>query len=93
MHLLHLTVAALLGFEDEAVALVEVDAAGAVRDVGLLERHRPLEDVGVLLVVGLRRVRALDPEHVAQLAEEELAVGTLGRARLFPARDEFRKRI
>ena len=43
------------------------------------------------LVVGLRRAGALDPEHVAQLAEEGLAVGTLRRTRLSPARDESRK--
>jgi hypothetical protein len=58
-----------------------------------VDAKHQLEDVGVLSVVPLGRLRALHAEHVAQLAEEGLAVGALGRPRFFPARDEFLKGV
>jgi hypothetical protein len=57
----------VFGFEDEAAALVEVDAAGGVGAAAVVEADGALEDVGVVAVVGLRRVGAGDGEQVAQL--------------------------
>ena len=72
---------ALLGFEDEAAALVEVDAAGAGGAVAVMKGDAALEDVGVVGVVGRGRVGPRNAEQIAELGEEELVVGTLRRRR------------
>ena len=77
-------IATLLGLQHEAAAAVEVNAAG--RAVG--QRHRFLEDIGVGSLVGRGWIGAVHLQHVAQLGEERLAVGALGRAGGTPARDE-----
>ena len=59
------------------------------RAVAVVEDDRALEDVSVLLVVGLRGRGALDARKIAQLSEEGLKVRPLGRPRLFPTRDEL----
>ena len=61
---------ALLGFEGEAAALVEVDAAERLGSVGIDKHHPTLEDVGVFIIVGDGRFGARDFEQVAQFAEE-----------------------
>jgi hypothetical protein len=83
-----LLVAALLGFEREAAALVEIDAAGAAGAVGVAEGDGALEDVGVAGVVGLARVRTRDVQEIAEFREEELIVGALGGGRALSARYE-----
>lgn len=79
---------ALLGLEDEAAALVEIDAAGAGGAVLMMKGDAALEDVGVVGVVGVRGVRARDAEEIAQLGEKEGVVGALGGAGALPASDE-----
>ena len=56
---------ALFCFEDEAAALVEVDAPCACRSVRVVECYGPLEDVLVFCVIGFGGVGSLDAEHVA----------------------------
>ncbi len=79
---------ALLGLEDEAAALVEIDAAGAGGAVLMMKGDAALEDVGVGGIVGLRGVRLRDAEERAELGEEEGVVGALGGSGFLPARDE-----
>ena len=72
----------MLGLQHEAAAAVEINAAdGAMR-----QRRRLLENVGVGALVGRGGRGALNLQHVGQLAEEELIIGALGRARSGPAR-------
>ena len=82
-------VAPLLGLQHEAPLLVEVDPAGAREGGAVAEGDGPLEDVGVVPIVGLGRFGARDPEEVAQFGEEELVVGALGRAGGLPAAEEI----
>ena len=77
-------VAALLGLEHEPAAAVQVDAANRA----MRQRHGLLEDVGVVRLVVHRRVRPRQVERIAQLGEEELVIGALGRAGGGPAGDE-----
>ena len=72
---------AALGFEDEAAALVEVDAAGGA---GAREGHRVLEAVAV----GVRGVGAVRADQVDQVVQERLRGGELARVGVLPARDE-----
>jgi hypothetical protein len=62
--------ASLFGFKDEAAAFVEINAPCARAVVAVIKRHRALEDISVLRVVCLRRLRALNLQHIAQLAQE-----------------------
>ena len=72
----------MLGFEDEAAALVEVDAAGGWRAVGVDEHDAAFEDVGVgIVVVVADGLGTGDGEEVAELAEEEGVVGSVRRRR------------
>ena len=48
-----------------------------------------LEDIGVLPVVSLRRIRRRNAQQIAQFAEKELIVGAFRRAGIFPTPDEF----
>ena len=80
-------VAALLGFQHEAALLVQVDEAALAVLAGAVV-HPPLEDVIVGRRVGPGRIGTGHAEHVTQLAEEELVVGSLGRAGTAPALDE-----
>jgi hypothetical protein len=79
---------ALLGFEDEAAALVEVDAAEGLGAVRVDEHDAAFEDVGIGIVFLLRGLGAGDFEQIAELAEKEGVVGAFGAARGGPAIDE-----
>lgn len=76
---------ALFGLQDEATALVEVDAARTGRAVAVVEGHAPLEDVGVVPIVGRGGFRARRVEEIAEFGQKELAVGPLRRPGGFPA--------
>ena len=71
-------IAALFGFEDEAVTTVEVDVVGSGGSVEIAEVDDLVEDVGVGCVVGLGRIGAGETKEVAELGEEEGVVGALG---------------
>lgn len=79
---------ALLGFEDEAAAFVEVNAAIGLGAVGVGEDDAALEDVGVDVIVGARGVGVWDVEDIAQLAEEQGVIRSLGTARGGPTVEE-----
>lgn len=79
---------ALLGFEDEAAALVKIDAAVRLSAVGVGEDDAAFEDVGVVVVVGARGVGVRDIEDIAQFAEEQGVVRTLGTAGSGPTIEE-----
>ncbi len=68
---------ALLGFENEATLLVEIDAARGECAVAVRLLHDPFEDVIVFFRRGGGRVGALHPEDVAQLRQEQAVVGAL----------------
>ena len=83
-----LSLGGLLGFKDEAVALVAVDPPGRARAVGQLEVDGAFEDVVVLCVVFLLRARRLHVQQVAQVDHERLRVAALRAAGLGPVFDE-----
>ena len=62
--------AALLGFEHEAPALVEIDAADRRGAVAILEMYRTLEHVGVLGRVGYGRLGTRHVKEIAELTRE-----------------------
>ena len=80
--------AALLGFQHEGIALVEIDAADRVAFVAMA-RHHALEHIVIVLVGGLSRVRLGQAEQGAKLSEEERVIGALLSALLaLPAGDK-----
>jgi hypothetical protein len=83
----------MLGLEHETAALVQVNEPGTGFAVAVLERDRPLEDVGILAVVGRCRIGVGDVDQIAQLGNEKLVVGAFCRARAFPAFDKGRSRL
>lgn len=76
----------LLGLEDEAAALVQVDAQGGGHALGVAPLHPALEDVVVKGGVVAGGVGRGDADGLAQLAQEHLIVGALGPA---PGRAPF----
>ena len=72
--------------------LVEVDPLDGGRSIRVRERHRTLEDVSVLLVVGTGRVGPGDFEEIAKLVQEHRVIGSFRPARGFPAPEEVVKR-
>ncbi len=85
-------VRSLFGFQDEAAALVKIDES-AGRTVIVKELDRPLENVVVGSIVRLSGTWLGDAENLGELDQEELIIGALRRARVFPARDELRDRV
>lgn len=55
----------------------------------MTERHFPLEDVGVLLVVFRGRFWARHLKNVTEFGEEELVIGPLISCSLVPSLDEL----
>ena len=82
--------AALLGFEDEVAALVEVDETAGDGAVEIADFNGLVEDVGVEVLDAGGGIGAFDFEEVAKLGEEELIVGAFGGVGLLPARKEVR---
>ena len=78
----------LLGFEDVAGAPIAVDEAVGTRSIAVGEYDAPLEDVGVVARVGLRRMRLGEFQKFAQLGDEELIVGAFATAGRLLAGDE-----
>ena len=58
-------IASLLGLQHEAAALVKIDEPRTRAAVAMDEGDRPLENVGVLALVRLRRLRAWQAQHAA----------------------------
>lgn len=81
--------AALLGFEHEAAALVEVDPPGAGGSVAMMEDDVALEHIGVEARVGQGWIGRSHPKQGAQLGKEALAVGALRRAGVLPPLDKY----
>ena len=80
---------ALLGLEDEAIALVEVDPLVGAALAALAPDDRALEHVVVELMRSARRIGPVDTQNVAQFAQEQRIVGALGTAFLaLPAFNE-----
>ena len=80
-------VGALLGFEDEVAAPVQVYAAQ--RGVGrVAEADAFLEHEGVVVGASRRGPGPLDAQHVAEFGQEKLVVGALGGLRGLPAGNE-----
>jgi hypothetical protein len=74
----------LLGFEDEAAALVQVDAARRGAAVAMHEHDRPLEQV---VLLG-RRMRHVHAEQPAKVRRETLRGGEFRCRDALPARNE-----
>ena len=79
---------ALLGFQHERAAAVQIDPAVRLRAVGVQEHHAALEDVGVVIVVGDRGIGGRHREQVAQFAQKKLVVRVLRAAGRAPTGDE-----
>jgi hypothetical protein len=84
-------VGALLGLEQEAAALVEIDEPGGVGAVGVVELRVALEDVGVLGGIAGLGIGVGHVEDVAEIAQEAVFVGALGAAGGRPLRQERRE--
>lgn len=69
--------AALLGFENEAVALVAIDPAVRRAAVDLRLDDVAFEDIVVLLRVADSGMWRVDAEQDAQIGNEQLSIGTL----------------
>ena len=69
---------ALLGFEDEVIAFVEVDPLGALATVDRFGLHGRFELV--IPQPHALRVRGRQPERDGQLGQEHLVIGALGPA-------------
>lgn len=78
-------VAALFGFEDEAAAFVEVDAAGGGGAVGVAEGDGAFEDVGVGSEIARGGLGAGDVEEVGEFGKEELVVSAFSGGGGLPA--------
>ena len=84
--------AALLGFEDEAAAFVEIDETSAGEAGRVTERYGALEDVVILAGVRDGRVGPRDFQVVAEFGEEERVVRPFGGGRVLPPLDEWMRR-
>ena len=81
--------ARLLGFQNEAAALVEIDPQGRGQTFGFPPFHATLEHIVIGPSVVAGRVRPGKTQRPAQLCKEHLIVGALGAAaRLAPPLDE-----
>ena len=80
--------AALLGLKDEAVALVAVDAAKALRAVAIVLKHPALEHIIVVRVVGAAAIGRGHADQRAQAVGEALRVRQLRPTRIAPLGDE-----
>ena len=84
----------LLGFQDEATPLVEVDPGMADEAVAVALAQRALEDVVVARGPGLGGIRSRQAEHVAEFDQEEPVVGAfLAALPALPAPDEGVERV
>ena len=80
--------AALLGFEDEAAALVKIDEPGAGEACRVMEGNGAFKYVVVLEVIGGGGIGPGDFEEVAEFGEEESVICPLGSARVVPPLNE-----
>jgi hypothetical protein len=78
----------LLGFADEAAALVAVDEAVAGAAVAVVKDDAALEDVGIVAGVFVGRLGWGDFQEGAEIGDEELVIGPLGAADVAPAGEE-----
>lgn len=69
--------ATLLRFKHKAAALVEIDETGTGQAAGVAERHRPLEDVVILAVVGNGRSGTGNIQIIAEFGKKKLVIGSL----------------
>lgn len=81
--------AALLGFEDEAIAFIEVDPTGGGGTVRVVEGRGAFEHVGVLGCLRRSGIGTRHADEVAELEQEGLKVGAFGGARVFPTANEI----
>ena len=86
-------VAPLFGLQDEASALVEIDAARADRAVSARKYDGAFEDVQIEPVVVPRRIWAIDTNQIAQFRQEKLTVRPLPGTGGLPAGNESGRRI
>nr|WP_293846941.1 hypothetical protein [Sphingopyxis sp.] len=77
---LAVSVAALLGFENEAVALVGVYPAETFGAVGFLLEHATLEHIIVVGVIGATSLGRIDADQRAKTVDETLRVREFGTA-------------
>ncbi len=76
--------AALLGFEDKAAALVAVDPAETGGAVAIVLKDAAFEDVVVGRVIGLGTPGRVDVEQPGQAVDEGLGVGEFAAAGAAP---------
>ena len=86
-------VAALLGLEDEGVALVAVDPAEAGGAITVVLKDTSFENIMVMRIVGTAAGWWIDAEQTAQAIDEALCVGELRAAGIAPCGDEAFDRV
>jgi hypothetical protein len=83
------SLAALLGLQDEAVPLVAIDPAKALRAIAIVLEHAAFEHVIVVRIVGAAAGGRIDAKNAAQAVDEALRIGEFRPARIAPVGDEF----
>ena len=73
-------IAALFGFQHEAMTLVSIDPANALGAVGFLLKHAALEHIVIVGVVGAAALGRIDADQGAQAVDEALRVREFGAA-------------
>src|SRR3546814_3344626 len=69
------SLASLLGLQDEAITLVAIDPAEALRAVAIVLEHAAFKHVIIVGVVGATAGRRLQPQQAAEAVDEALRVG------------------
>src|SRR3546814_5866494 len=64
------SLASLLGLQDEAITLVAIDPAEALRAVAIVLEHAAFKHVIIVGVVGATAGRRLQPQQVAEAVDE-----------------------
>lgn len=82
------SLAGLLGFEDEALAVIQIDVAAGHAAVGMADLDPALEHVGVAPGVVAGRLRLRQVQRGAQLGQEDLPVGPLAAEIAAPTGDK-----
>lgn len=90
---LRVPLAALLGFEDEAAALVQVDIVGGIAAVFMAGNDAALENIGVVVLSLDRRFGLVHADQAAEFGQKQLIVRAFPATRGTPARDKARNRV
>src|SRR3546814_16771731 len=78
------SLASLLRLQDEAITLVAIDPAKALRAVAIVLEHAAFKHVIIVGVVGATAGRRAQPQQVAEAVDDDLRVGEFALPGLAP---------